>query len=142
MHTDYRDIRTKAGGGVQWYDEHAVPRYDAFHPQACANVYADEVVLMEVRCQGCSKSFAVCMSKRRGDVGPTLAEQISDKSIHYGDPPNIGCCPAGPTMNSVPIKVLQYWRRNTSEAMDPGWAAKDARKPAMEISLEEQEKPQ
>jgi hypothetical protein len=41
----------------------------------------------------------------------TLADSIREKCLHYGDPPNIGCCPAGPTMNSEPRQVLQYWRR-------------------------------
>jgi hypothetical protein len=46
------------------------------------------------------------------EVGyPTLANLIKNKQIHYGDPPNIGCCSAGPTENCIDIKVLEFWRR-------------------------------
>src|SRR5690606_38100927 len=41
----------------------------------------------------------------------TLADRIREKCLNYGDPPNIDCCPAGPTMNSEPLRVLEYWRR-------------------------------
>ncbi len=39
----------------------------------------------------------------------TICDLITDGSIDYGDPPNIRCCDAGPSMNSVPIRVLEYW---------------------------------
>lgn len=42
----------------------------------------------------------------------TLADQVSQKTIHYGDPPNYGCCPAGATMNSDPLRILQFWQRS------------------------------
>ncbi len=38
-----------------------------------------------------------------------LSDLIQDGSLHYGDPPNIDCCGAGPTMNSIPIRVVEYW---------------------------------
>ena len=40
-----------------------------------------------------------------------LANDIRDGSLHYGDPPNIECCPAGPTMNSEMLKVIEYWKK-------------------------------
>ena len=39
----------------------------------------------------------------------SLKELIISNEIHYGDPPDMHCCPAGPTMNSVPIRVLEFW---------------------------------
>lgn len=47
-----------------------------------------------------------------------LAHEIETRSLHYGDPPNIGCCPAGPTMNSEMIRILEYWRCNHLEYVD------------------------
>ena len=46
---------------------------------------------------------------------PTLADGIRNKTLHYGDPPNIECCAAGPTMNCNDHKVLQYWKREDLE---------------------------
>lgn len=48
----------------------------------------------------------------------SLAESIRDKNLHYGDPPNIGCCLAGATMNSEPRRVLEYWRRYDRNGTD------------------------
>lgn len=42
----------------------------------------------------------------------SLAAQIREKSIHYGDPPN--ACPggcSGATMNSEPRRIIEYWRK-------------------------------
>lgn len=36
---------------------------------------------------------------------------IETNEIHYGDPPNIQCCDSGPTMNSVPIEIIEYWEQ-------------------------------
>lgn len=123
MHHHYEDIRNLTAEPPAWWDEHAVPRYCSFSPHQVANIYADEVVLMIVDCQGCGRHFRVARSSSLADrvIGamgladvdalPTLAERIAAGSIYYGDPPNADCCPAGPTMNSEPIAVLEYWRR-------------------------------
>ena len=42
----------------------------------------------------------------------SLARSVEDGSLHYGDPPNIGCCPSGPTMNCEDLKVLEFWVRS------------------------------
>lgn len=42
----------------------------------------------------------------------SLKDLIQRKEIYYGDPPNIGCCPSGPTMNSIPVKIVEYWSKN------------------------------
>lgn len=114
MNHYYSDIREKLGQPL-WWDEFAVPRYIEFAPDERADVYAVEVVLLLIQCQNCHQQFKVAMSKGTIDMmrgKPSLAEQIGDKSIHYGDPPNDQCCPPGPTMNSEPIRVLEYWRRS------------------------------
>jgi hypothetical protein len=133
----YRDITDKLGSPL-WWDENAVPRYCEFHPDHTANIYAREAVLLHIQCQSCGASFKVCMSQGASRVNwvrtntdgpvvlyPTLAESVKD--LHYGDPPNYGCCPAGPTMNSVPREVLKFWRREHAD-----WE----RVPELEVAIE------
>jgi len=113
VHHDYADIRSRIEDKPSWFDEHGVPRYGKFEPRDCANIYASEVVLLLIMCQRCQHQFLVCMSwsqSRRALYGePSLTDRVKDGSIHYGDPPNVACCPAGPTMNSVPRQVAQFW---------------------------------
>lgn len=123
MHESYDDIRSLIPVEPVWFDEHAVPRYCVFTPRSIANIYADEACLLEITCQGCGISFNVALSQdrigreyvsnpRRGSRG-MLKHEIVGKEIHYGDPPNVGCCGAGPTMNSEPRRVLEYWRKDS-----------------------------
>jgi len=77
-----------------------------------------------------------------------LSEQIAHGTIHYGDPPNAGCCAAGPTMNCWDLRVVEYWARsftlrrlldptNTSDTMkgDECLRYEWTRVPAFEIEL-------
>lgn len=85
-----------------------MPRYCDFAPKYAANIYAREVALMLIQCQSCRQQFKVCMSGGRGSI----AGAIKDGSLHYGDPPNIQCCAAGPSMNCIDVRVLECWRRD------------------------------
>jgi hypothetical protein len=131
MNHHYRDIIDKLGPPL-WWDEHAVPRYCPFSPDECANIYADEVVLLEIACQSCGAIFRVAMSSSRFQriceaakyenelfakevEEQKLCDDISEKLLHYGDPPNNHCCPAGPTMNCIDRRVLEYWKREKQE---------------------------
>lgn len=107
MHTEYFDIIEKISEPPKWFDENAVPRYCAFSPQRVADIYAREAVLFMIECQACSHKFTVCLTGR----GRGLAEEISKGELHYGDPPNVECCRAGPSMNCVDLRVIEYWRR-------------------------------
>jgi hypothetical protein len=117
MNNYYADILALSPTSPIWWDENAVPRYCAFSPEEKADIYTDEVVLFHVRCQACRKGFHVVQSAKRQficekvDYWP-LAGQIITKMLHYGDPPNVDCCSGGPTVNSEPNLVLQYWRRD------------------------------
>lgn len=116
MHNDYADIRD----GMMpreplWWDEHAVPRYCGFHPDQVADIYASEAILYEVTCQGCGHAFRVAESRSKWDEHPRLIDLIRNRALHFGDPPNIGCCASGPTMNSEPRRVLEYWHRHHRE---------------------------
>jgi hypothetical protein len=128
MHHHYSDITDKLGPPL-WYDEHAVPRYVQFAPEETANIYAAQCALVEIACQGCGIGFLVAMSwdymKRR----EPLAKRVVDRSIHFGDPPNTGCC-AGTTMNCIDKRVIEFWVR-TKKGFE--WK----RIKALEINLEE-----
>lgn len=110
MHHHYRDIRDRIAELPKWWDENGVPRYSDFDPQEAANIYAPHAVLLLIECQGCGTEFKVCMTDSVFDR-KKLPDLIEADEIHYGDPPNTGCCPAGPTMNSIPLRVLECWRR-------------------------------
>lgn len=122
-----------------WYDENGTPRYGVFHPDMTSDIYADEVALVVIGCQGCLEQFKVAMTfglnerlyYRAGGVS-TLHEQISTKVLHYGDPPN-HADDAGNTMNCLDLKVLEYWRRPKDRASTERWE----RDPAFETDLED-----
>lgn len=109
MTHDYSDITDRIAEDPEWYDENAVPRYGSFKPDAIANFYANECVLMEISCQNCGELFKVAMSLRRADT--TIADEIKVRTLHYGDPPNNGCCAGGASMNCNDLRILEYWRR-------------------------------
>ena len=124
MNVEYQDILASLGEPL-WWNEWAVPRYCAFSPQEC-DVYALEVVLMRIACQACGREFVVAMSLTMADKAWGRAWP-DDEPPHYGDPPNIGCCPAGPTMNSEHIAVLQHWKRgrDARSVIRDGWSRVD-----------------
>jgi hypothetical protein len=123
MNHDYDDIRSKIAEPPQWWDENAVPRYCTFTPDSTANIYADEVVMAEITCQSCGRPFRVAfaqdsMARYARPDKARLADDIRTKALHYGDPPNVWCCSAGPTMNSEPRRVLEYWSIHHEEYVD------------------------
>jgi hypothetical protein len=135
MHAHYKDILSRIQDPPAWFDENAVPRFDPFSPDLIANIYADICVLVEIQCQNCRRTFKVSMSEgamerfnRRG----LIYAQIENKSLHYGDPPNINCCGSGPTMNCLDIRVLECWRRGEKSFV---WD----RQPDLEVALEDAE---
>jgi hypothetical protein len=118
MHHHYDDIRSRIADEPKWFDESGVPRYCDFSPDETANIYADQIALVLIACQSCGKQFRVCMVSdmmRLVYERPSLWEQIKDGSLHYGDPPNVRCCPAGPTMNCIDIRVLEAWQKQQAE---------------------------
>lgn len=145
MHNSYTDIRERAlPAEPQWWDERAVPRYCAFAPNEVADIYSDEAALVEIQCQACQHVFLVAFSsssiQRMNDylqakgVGREMAIEEMERfrisvnvaALHYGDPPNIGCCPSGPTMNCDDIRVIEFWSK---ERFD--WK----RRPELEVVL-------
>lgn len=111
MHHQYTDILSRITEPPSWFDEHAVPRYGAFAPSELANIYAVEAVLVQLACQSCGKSMLAAMSRGQHDEERPLREQIIARRLSYGDPPNTGCCFAGPSMTSDMLRVIEYWSR-------------------------------
>lgn len=120
MHHDYHDIRDRIAEEPQWFDEHAVPRYCKFHPDETADIYCREACLLLIACQACGHQFRVALSAKdwwwdrgefKSDPG-MLARAARQKAIYWGDPPNIGCCAAGPTMTANVHEIVEFWRKN------------------------------
>ncbi len=118
MNNDYEDIRSRIAESPAWWDESGAPRYGLFEPRKASNIYAHECVLMRIECQACQHEFDVCLTWDTMAMAmkrPSLAEQVRAGTIHYGDPPNVRCCPSGPTMNSVPRRVCEFWEHKAPE---------------------------
>jgi hypothetical protein len=138
MHHHYKDIRERIAGEPLWFDENGVPRYCEFTPRDAANIYANQIALVLIRCQQCQREFKVAFSWSMNDYicgRPSLVDEITSGSIHYGDPPNIECCPAGPTMNCDDLRVLEFWR-NDERGLEK------VRDPSLEIVLPDGEEDQ
>lgn len=129
MNHHYDDIRSRIDEEPRWWDEYAVPRYCDPAPRRVANIYAREVAFVGIECQSCGERFTVAFSYSPWPHREPLSERID--TLHYGDPPNVGCCAAGATMNSVPIRVLQFWRRGKPKVSDWVWE----RVPELEVDL-------
>lgn len=112
MNYHYKDIRDLIDKEPEWWDENGVPRYCDFSILRIPDIYKNECALCLIACQGCGRRFRVALSEnsmRAVDKRPSLAELIDKKQLEYGDPPNIGCCPGGPTMSSDMLKIIEYW---------------------------------
>ena len=49
-----------------------------------------------------------------------LADIIRSHEIEYRDPPNVECCPDGPSQTSITRRVLEYWERIQETYRDTG----------------------
>ena len=112
MHQHYEDILKRIDRAPIWFDEFGVPRYEEFSPQRLGNIYATEAALAEVSCQQCRRVFRVALTNAFARKGFGLSDEIRLCRVHYGDPPNVRCCSAGPTMNSIMHEILEYWSRD------------------------------
>lgn len=122
MKASYKDIKERIKDQILWFDENGVPRYAKFHPDLSPNIYAREVVLLEISCQYCHRRFDVEMSfgdfdrlnniksfKERLDSFIKNKEKIVP--VHYGDPPIHECPGGGTTMNCDDLRIKQFWSR-------------------------------
>lgn len=126
MHRSYHDILSLIPQNPTFWQEGGIPRFMPFTPRDATGVYTTEAVLAKIRCQNCHESFVVLFEQKNGDLdrlgreAPSIAERITSKSLHYGDPPNVTCCAAGPSMNSELCEILEYWSRNHQEFVKEG----------------------
>jgi len=137
MHSSFDDLIALSKDPPKWWDEHGIPRFCEFHPDVISSFYAHEVALLQIECQNCGHEFVVCVAQDGSDLASfhlvgrepvRLSEAI--QQIHYGDPPNIGCCASGPSMNSIPRKVLQFWEHGPHTNYE--WR----RVPRLEVEIE------
>lgn len=143
MLAKYEDIREKIKEEPQWYDENGTPRYAKFHPDLSPDIYANEVILLEITCQDCGELFFVEMDynvnvkifdRHLESFSNRLRKWLKEEKkswcpVHYGDPPIHDC--VGDTMNCNDIRIIEFWKRNMS-----GWK----RIKKFEIKLEEPNK--
>lgn len=120
MHRYYEDIISRIKESPTWFDENGVPRYGEFSPNMIASIYAPEAVLAEIACQSCRTKFSAAFSHINVQTN-LLKDVIADRSIHYGDPPNMWCCEFGLASGAITLKILQYWKRNIDDASKDGW---------------------
>jgi hypothetical protein len=119
MHQHYRDILDRIDEAPTWFDDYGVPRFGDFSPSHLGNIYASEAALAEVSCQQCGRMFKVALTEAFASKRLGLSDEIRLRRVHYGDPPNVNCCDAGPCMNSVMHGILEYWLRDYEVSM--GW---------------------
>jgi hypothetical protein len=139
MFHHYEDILSRIAEPPRWFDEQGVPRYCDFAPNQLANIYAHECALLEIACQGCGHIFIVALDDKganeaiampgRNSPWQKLADLIRSHMIEYSDPPNIGCCGAGPSMSSTARRVLEYWSRYQNTYTEPGSTVQFVRGP-------------
>lgn len=110
MHTHYHDILDRITEPPSWWDQNGTPRYGAFTPQACPDIYSNQVVLLEIACQACGTLFQVEMHMGLWD---DVQHSRLPREWHYGDPPYHGC--VGDTMNCDDRQVMEVWSRQTGQ---------------------------
>ena len=160
MHHHYDDIIKAVGVAPTWWQEEGVPRFCEFTPDVSSNIYADEVALVEIACQSCDTRFNVAFNTSAASrvqqalIGNSnienvdfdalrLSSLIASGDLFYGDPPNTGCCAAGPTMTSETIRVIEYWHRHHQKYVVDGIISDIVkysewrRNPEFEITFEE-----
>lgn len=118
MKAQYEDILALTDKKPDWYDSDGVPRFAQFHPDLCPNIYAKEVILLDIQCQECGRHFKVELHWRPTNQNQSISEAISKGDlgyIHYGDPPRHrntngkNRCYAGDTMSADSMKILEFW---------------------------------
>ena len=60
------------------------------------------------------------IERKYPDKMHTIAGRIRAGTLHYGDPPNTGCCSSGPSMTSLALRVVEYWSRKNDKYVENG----------------------
>jgi hypothetical protein len=124
MLAKFEDILSRVKEKPSWYDCNGTPRFGKFNPELSPNIYADEVLLVRIRCQNCHEEFLVefnfdTSKKIWNPDRKSFEEYIKNgelEAIHYGDPPRHSCydddrgC-VGDTMNCDDIEIVEFWKK-------------------------------
>lgn len=129
MKASYEDILKRIKDPIQWFDDRGTPRYDLFYPTLVPDIYANEALLLKIRCAGCEKAFLVGLSRSSFYSGSRFRDNL--QCVGYGDAPIHGC--SGDTMLSDAIRVVEYWAKD--EATGHEWQ----RFPELEITIPQEE---
>ena len=110
MYRDYYDIISRIPEPPLWWQQGGIPRYDAFDPEYSTGIGAKEVALVEIACQDTGIRFVVALE---GGEDRAIAAAIRNRTLGYGDPPNVGGVNASAL--SETLRVLEYWYSGHSE---------------------------
>ena len=110
MNRRYDDLLSMSDRKPSFFQAGGVPRWSDFRAGESTDKYAHDCAIVEIACQLCDMRFHVLMESTSRDR-KTIAEAIRGNALYYRDPPNVGCCDAGPSMTSLTIAVVEYWRR-------------------------------
>ena len=129
MKEAYLDIIERIKQKPLWYDSNGVPRYEKFNVKMCPDIYAEEILLVEIKCQNCDETFLVELhssnvdwntSKTGQNYSTFLDKWLDGKQdccpVHYGDPPRHdykGDCAAGDTMNCIDLRIVEFWKHTS-----------------------------
>jgi len=130
MFHHYADILSRIAEPPRWWDEQGVPRYCEFAPHQLANIYANECALMAIECSGCGERIIAAIDDHTANEvrripwqerpRVKIADLIRAGELDYGDPPNVGCCRAGPSQGAISHRVIEYWFRFQDSYFQPG----------------------
>jgi len=110
MNRQYDDLLALTDRKPSFFQMGGVPRWEDFQPGSSTGVSTVDCAIAEISCQLCDTRFHVLMESSRSDK-QTILEAIRAMTLAYRDPPNTGCCRAGPSMTSEMVRVLEYWER-------------------------------
>jgi len=93
MHTAYNDILELTDREPVWWTEDGVPRFCEFHPDDASNIYATEVVLLEIACQECGRRFLaeLVFSRSQSVMSGMLDRMALSDRVNYPRM-NAGAC--------------------------------------------------
>jgi hypothetical protein len=122
MLPNYADIVGRVPARPIWWLR-GVPRYVPFRPEM---VGGSEVALIHTECQKCRMRYDVA-AVPQGPSYSSLRTLIAfENAVDVGDPP-FAChvlgaqCPAGYSMTSLEMAVLEFWHWERHEKAVPTW---------------------